>query len=93
MGGNPRAGRPHVVRPSPLQQVSHTRPLSSAPPTSGLVRDPLFWKRFSVAVHAAEVCDEESGKGSVKSGNTVEIKAAGYVLLFLGDIEQKTDRR
>lgn len=84
MGGNPRAGRPHVTRPSPLQQVSHTRPLSSAPPTNGLVRDPLFWKRFSVAVHMNEVgpSDEESGPSSVRTGSTVDVKTSGYAFPY-----------
>lgn len=95
MGGNKRAGKPHVARPSPLQQEFNSRPISTVPsavqsqvflaqptelaPTSGLVRDPMFWKRFSVAIHMSEVGpdDEESGKGSVKSGSTVEIKSAG----------------
>lgn len=87
MGGNPRAGRTHIQRPSPLQQELQTRPSSQVPPASGLVRDPLFWKRFSVAVHLAEGelgVDEErgggSGRGSVNSGSTtVEVKSSGYV--------------
>ncbi|PMD52170.1 uncharacterized protein K444DRAFT_621318 [Hyaloscypha bicolor E] len=66
--GRPRAHRPHVKRPSPLQQVHSTRPLSqapepeAAPPAVGLVRDPHFWKRFSTAVHMSEVTgDVEQG--------------------------------
>ncbi|CZR50955.1 uncharacterized protein PAC_00830 [Phialocephala subalpina] len=92
MGGNKRAGKPHIARPSPLQQevstqtISTIRTMSTIPlaqptelaPTSGLVRDPMFWKRFSVAIHMAEVePDEERAKGSVKSGSTVEIKSSG----------------
>jgi len=60
--------RPHP--PSPLVQVHHLRPLSNGPDNSkagagGLVRDPLFWKRFSVAVHTAE--DEEKTPKSATS--------------------------
>ncbi|KAE9381332.1 hypothetical protein N431DRAFT_424893 [Stipitochalara longipes BDJ] len=73
--GKPRAQRPHVKRPSPLQQVHSTRPLSqaaepeAAPPAVGLVRDPHFWKRFSTAVHKAEVTGDVE-QGSQKSGKT-----------------------
>jgi hypothetical protein len=52
--------KPH--RPSPLAQVQH-RPLSTQPEDMA-VRDPMFWKRFSRAVHAAEV-DEEKFDGMV----------------------------
>jgi hypothetical protein len=49
--------RPHA--PSPLVQVHHLRSLSTVPDNSkagagGLVRDPNFWRRFSLAVHTAE---------------------------------------
>lgn len=85
MGGNKRAGKPHVVRPSPLKQEVNARPISTIPlaqptelaPTSGLVRDPMFWKRFSVAIQMAEVTDEESGKASVKSGSTTTTEIKG----------------
>lgn len=59
--GHPRSQRPKVQRPSPLQQVHLTRPLSQAPPEMGLVRDPAFWKRFSTAVHIAEQDSAEMG--------------------------------
>ncbi|KAH7417179.1 hypothetical protein BKA64DRAFT_768983 [Cadophora sp. MPI-SDFR-AT-0126] len=72
--GKPRK-QPHVPRPSPLQQVHLTRPLSEVPPTSGLVRDPMFWKRFSVAVHEAEGGDLESGRSA--STSTIELKKTG----------------
>ncbi|TVY15192.1 hypothetical protein LARI1_G006435 [Lachnellula arida] len=54
-----------VNRPSPLAQVSLTRPVSQNPEL-GLVRDPAFWKRFSVAVHMAE----EGGVGVVEPEHT-----------------------
>jgi len=76
MGGNPRAGRPHVQRPSPLQQVHLTRPISQAPTASGLVRDPQFWKRFSVAVHAAEG-DVELGSTKSRSNSSGSGSSAG----------------
>ncbi|KAG4431847.1 hypothetical protein IFR05_012664 [Cadophora sp. M221] len=72
--GRPRK-QPHVPRPSPLQQVHLTRPISQVPPTSGLVRDPMFWKRFSVAVHEAEGGDLESGRSA--SASTIELKKNG----------------
>jgi len=67
--------KPKVLRPSPLQQVV-TRPLSQFPlsqtaPEMGLVRDPAFWKRFSVAVHRAE-SDIEMGLRTPAS--SVDIK-------------------
>jgi len=65
MVGNKHALQPRIHRPSPLQQVAHTRPLSQAPPTPGAVRDSLFWKRFSTAVHQTESSkDEEAGTQS-----------------------------
>jgi hypothetical protein len=72
MGRPPRSQKPHVQRPSPLQQVHLTRPISHVPPTSGLVRDPLFWKRFSTAVHMTEVPvdDEEKGAQSRKNSKS-----------------------
>lgn len=54
-----------VNRPSPLAQVSLTRPVSQNP-EMGLVRDPAFWKRFSAAVHMAE----EGGVGVVETEHT-----------------------
>jgi len=61
-----------VNRPSPLQQVSLTRPVSQNPEL-GLVRDPAFWKRFSAAVHMAEeggVVGPESARGSRTNSST-----------------------
>lgn len=76
MGGNKRAMQPHIQRPSPLAQVHQLRPVSQLPPTSGLVRDPLFWKRFSVAIHMTEVDgDEESGKSGTSASGSVEMKS------------------
>ena len=59
---NMREPRPSHLRPhppSPLVQVHHLRPLSIGPNNTragagGLVRDPMFWKRFSKAVHLTE---------------------------------------
>ncbi|TVY36077.1 hypothetical protein LOCC1_G007175 [Lachnellula occidentalis] len=62
-----------VNRPSPLAQVSLTRPLSQNPEL-GLVRDPAFWKRFSAAVHMEEgdagVVEPEHGRGSRTNSNS-----------------------
>ncbi|RDL36875.1 uncharacterized protein BP5553_06227 [Venustampulla echinocandica] len=66
MARPPRSQRPRVNKPSPLQQVHHTRPVSQAQPEMGLVRDPMFWKRFSAAVHIAEE-GGESGNSSPTS--------------------------
>ncbi|RKF82804.1 hypothetical protein GcC1_010006 [Golovinomyces cichoracearum] len=51
MAGNPRALRPHVIRPSPLAQVSHQRALSTLE-TSELSFDPLFRTHFSLVTQA-----------------------------------------
>ncbi|PMD39729.1 hypothetical protein L207DRAFT_583582 [Hyaloscypha variabilis F] len=76
--GKSRAHQPYVKRPSPLQQVHSTRPLSqlpeanenqAAPPANDLVRDPQFWKRLSTAVHRAEVTKDVE-RGSQMSGTT-----------------------
>jgi len=67
MARPPRSQKPHVAKPSPLAQVHLIRPLSQLPPTSGLVRDPQFWKRFSTAMHMADVevpVDQEKGVSS-----------------------------
>ncbi|CZS91513.1 uncharacterized protein RAG0_02114 [Rhynchosporium agropyri] len=72
--GKPRK-QPHVPRPSPLQQVQLTRPISQAPVSPGLVRDPIFWKRFSAAVHASEEFDLERGRSD--STSTVDSKKKG----------------
>ncbi|KAL3424864.1 hypothetical protein PVAG01_04145 [Phlyctema vagabunda] len=70
--GKPRKQRSQP-KPSPLQQVHFTRPLSlapaSSPPEMGLVRDPQFWKRFSVAAHQAEV-KEVSPTSSTSDGES-----------------------
>ncbi|CAD6503954.1 BgTH12-05697 [Blumeria graminis f. sp. triticale] len=60
MGGNPRAMRPHVMRPSPLAQVSHQRALSSVSMASDLAHNPLFWKQFSIT-NRTELADPENG--------------------------------
>jgi hypothetical protein len=68
MGGNKRVLQPRIQRPSPLQQVANTRPLSQAPPMPGVVRDSLFWKKLSTAVHQEESSkDEEAGTQSSSS--------------------------
>lgn len=54
-----------VIRPSPLAQVQYPRPPSTPGPEMGLVRDPQFWKRFSMAAHQAE--DKETCPGPSKS--------------------------
>ena len=72
----PRSHTHRPPRPSPLANVHFTRPISMDP-SMGLVRDPKFWKRFSVAVHMTEaqmIKDAESGKGSLKSASTYDIK-------------------
>jgi len=75
MGRRPQPPKEH--RPSPLQQVELTRPISVLPPSQvvpelGLVRDPAFWKRFTVAVHKAEETDSEMGLKTPAS--SVDIK-------------------
>ncbi|KAH6671313.1 hypothetical protein B0J14DRAFT_93090 [Halenospora varia] len=73
MARPPRSQKPHIKKPSPLQQVHLTRPIStvSQNPEMGLVRDPNFWKRFSVAVHQAEDVElGESGDGRGKRSNS-----------------------
>lgn len=52
MSGHPRVLGPHVIRPSPLAQVSLSRPLSLVSDAPEYTRDPDFWKRFSIAVQA-----------------------------------------
>jgi len=76
---------PKVQRPSPLQQVHSTRPLSEATPEMGLVRDPAFWKRFSTAVHRA---DTDTEMGVRTPASSVDMKY-GYVpqQLYLGDLD------
>ncbi|TVY32228.1 hypothetical protein LSUB1_G008319 [Lachnellula subtilissima] len=81
-----------VGRPSPLAQVSLTRPISQTP-EMGLVRDPAFWKRFSAAVHIAEeggVVEPERPRGSRtnsdSSANTFTVKDA-YVFLSCTSVE------
>ncbi|RKF62549.1 hypothetical protein OnM2_032025 [Erysiphe neolycopersici] len=69
MGGNPRAPRPHVIRPSPLAQVSHQRSLSVTPETSELSYDPLFWRRFSVAIQT-DCGDIETGKSTISTSES-----------------------
>ncbi|KAI6250483.1 hypothetical protein HI914_01782 [Erysiphe necator] len=63
MGGNPRALRPHISRPSPLAQVSHQRTLSATPETAELSHDPLFWRRFSLAIQT-DCGDVETGRST-----------------------------
>ncbi|KAF7913793.1 uncharacterized protein EAF01_000199 [Botrytis porri] len=55
MGGKPRNFGMKEHRPSPLKQEVSQRPISMQSPSMGLVRDPMFWKRFSTAVHMSEV--------------------------------------
>lgn len=85
----------HVpVRPSPLAQVHLTRPISTAPQTQGLVRDPLFWKRFSTAVHMNEVdgtgrpvdlerARRDTGSSSSSGGDIKREYVYQYLLYFL----------
>ncbi|EKD13616.1 uncharacterized protein L3040_009025 [Drepanopeziza brunnea f. sp. 'multigermtubi'] len=67
--GKPRR-EPYVKRPSPLGKVHLTRPISQAPPTAA--GDPIFWKRFSVAVREAENADLEGGRND--STSTIELR-------------------
>ena len=46
----------------------------------GLVRDPQFWKRFSLAVHMAEGGGGDPEKGPQSATSTVDMKN-GYASL------------
>ncbi|KAF7915776.1 uncharacterized protein EAE98_009347 [Botrytis deweyae] len=63
MGGKPRNFGMKEHRPSPLKQEVSQRPISMQSPSMGLVRDPMFWKRFSTAVHMSEVDLKELESG------------------------------
>ncbi|KFY61250.1 hypothetical protein V496_05104 [Pseudogymnoascus sp. VKM F-4515 (FW-2607)] len=65
---HPKASRGH--RPSPLAQEVHLRPVSELPNLS--VADPIFWKRFSAAIHEAEGADVENGRARSTSASTGE---------------------
>ncbi|CAG8971677.1 hypothetical protein HYALB_00003145 [Hymenoscyphus albidus] len=103
MGRKPRSQRPHVPRPSPLQQVTLTRPISTLEvdqPSAdmGLVRDPEFWKRFSTAMHKAEeveATEEPANRGSRSnsgsSGGQSLKKSYSYGDDWL--IQQRRDKR
>jgi hypothetical protein len=69
MGGNKRALQPRIQRPSPLQQVAHTRPLSQAPPTPEVETDSQLWKRFSKAVHQTESIKDEEAEAQSSSSS------------------------
>ncbi|KAG9238356.1 hypothetical protein BJ875DRAFT_480465 [Amylocarpus encephaloides] len=79
MARPPRSQRPRVNKPSPLQQEISGTPISNveaSPVDLGVVRDPLFWKRFSVAMHDVEKGDIEmasrgSRSNSGSSGGTL----------------------
>ena len=64
----PKTPRGH--RPSPLAQEVHLRPVSELPNLS--VVDPIFWKRFSAAIHEAEGADAENGRARSTSASTGE---------------------
>ncbi|QSZ31005.1 hypothetical protein DSL72_000566 [Monilinia vaccinii-corymbosi] len=79
MGGKPRNFGIKEHRPSPLKQEVSQRPISMQSPSMGLVRDPMFWKRFSTAVHMSEVdlkeiesgfASERLAKRKVSSGSS-----------------------
>lgn len=57
--------------------------LEETSPAGGLVRDPMFWKRFSTAVHMSEVDlgvhDEEKGSRSNTTDSGVSLGKDGYV--------------
>ncbi|ESZ92380.1 hypothetical protein SBOR_7235 [Sclerotinia borealis F-4128] len=63
MGGKPRNFGAKEHRPSPLQREVSQRPISMQSQSIGLVRDPMFWKRFSTAVHMSEVDLKELESG------------------------------
>ncbi|KAF7856880.1 hypothetical protein EAF04_009641 [Stromatinia cepivora] len=63
MGGKPRNFGVREHRPSPLKQEVSQRPVSMQSHSMGLVRDPMFWKRFSTAVHMSEVDLKELESG------------------------------
>lgn len=64
-----KASRGH--RPSPLAQEVHLRSVSEQPNLA--VADPIFWKRFSAAIHEAEAeADTENGRARSTSASTGE---------------------
>lgn len=94
MARPPRSQQPRVNKPSPLKQVHLTRPLSYLPnlhpprPEMGLVRDPMFWKRFSTAMHDAErgevrSATRSSRSNSGSSGESTSRAKYGYVECFI----------
>ncbi|OBT54599.1 hypothetical protein VE04_06814 [Pseudogymnoascus sp. 24MN13] len=62
---------PRGHRPSPLAQEVHLRPVSEQPNLA--IADPIFWKRFSAAIHEAEgAADIENGRARSTSASTGE---------------------
>lgn len=67
----PRPKVPRGHRPSPLAQEVHLRPVSEQPNLA--IADPIFWKRFSAAIHEAEgAADIENGRARSTSASTGE---------------------
>ncbi|KAB8302877.1 hypothetical protein EYC80_006204 [Monilinia laxa] len=92
MGGKPRNFGMKEHRPSPLKQEVSQRPVSMQSPSIGLVRDPMFWKRFSTAVHMSEVDlkEIESGFASERLENRKDSYGGGEDWL---DQQYKEKRR
>ncbi|KFY18179.1 hypothetical protein V492_00093 [Pseudogymnoascus sp. VKM F-4246] len=83
-----RSKAPRGHRPSPLAQEVHLRPVSELPNLA--VADPIFWKRFSAAIHEAEGSDIENGRARSTSDST------GYTMDKTGDdwlVRQRQKKR
>ncbi|KAK2628128.1 hypothetical protein QTJ16_002774 [Diplocarpon rosae] len=61
--GKPRT-QPYIKRPSPLKEVHLTRPISQAPTTPGLVKDPVL---FQIFAHAPKADLEVGGENDSTS--------------------------
>ncbi|PBP26441.1 hypothetical protein BUE80_DR002700 [Diplocarpon rosae] len=56
--------QPYIKRPSPLKEVHLTRPISQAPTTPGLVKDPVL---FQIFAHAPKADLEVGGENDSTS--------------------------
>ncbi|TQS37711.1 hypothetical protein Golomagni_01804 [Golovinomyces magnicellulatus] len=94
MTGNPRALRPHVIRPSPLAQVSHQRALSTSE-TSELSYDPFFRTPFSFAIQAerGDLMTGRSISSTLESGSAARKMYDGNEWLLQQHREKRRCRR
>jgi hypothetical protein len=71
-------------RPSPLAQEVHLRSLS-VQLEDMTVPDPLFWKRFSAAIHEAEGADIENERVRATSASTSESVEKARLVAYQDD--------